>query len=155
MIHIPISTDEAESRPILIHIRSLSRDVLIEGDRIVYSVFFHCCPHILMVLLIDKLRSMQTEYNQSLIPVFIVLSIHIRSGTLTVDTAQYLDLGQYCLTLEFCECERIWIDLARESTKLWGRKWCVDCERYFYKYLLSSKTLAPSSGYNLHSHWFF
>lgn len=118
------SIDKIFGRPISIRVQIPESEIIVEnhwiGDSSICDRFFY----IVTKFLECKFRSMHTDYNKSLIPIFLVPCGEIWEGSLTIDTRIRPKIDDDNFSLETCHRERIGIDPVGESGRnFWGKSW--------------------------------
>ncbi len=105
--------DDIHRWPILVIICTPSRKSIIECYWIGDSCFFHRSEDILVLLLIGELGCMYTNYDKSLISVFLVECFDVWYSCLTIATTKCPEFDNHDLTTESCEREWIRVDPIR------------------------------------------
>lgn len=88
MSHISNFIDEIKCWPILILIGFPCSKIIIECYRIGNAKFFYFIFDAFEFSLECKFRCMNTDDDQSLIFIFLIKSLHMRNGSLTIDTTK-------------------------------------------------------------------
>src|SRR5260221_10800987 len=112
-----IRIGDVHSRPVVVVEGSPYSVIAIDSDRISHVHLFRCPLDIVDVFLEWKFRRVCTNYNQSLIAVFVGPCSHIRKSAQPVDTRVRPEIDEYDFSAQARGCEWRRVEPLRCSTQ--------------------------------------